>query len=72
VTGRMPGPPHPYCPDPMAAARDVLAAGAQARHPGWRISHGLYGWSGVRDRDGTSRQADSLPGLSALISVAGP
>jgi hypothetical protein len=56
----------------MDAARAVLAARAQERHPGWRISHGLYGWTAVRDRDGTTRRSDSLPGLDALIPIAGP
>jgi hypothetical protein len=58
--------------DPAGAARDVLAARAEGRHPGWQVRHGLYGWTAVRDRDGTTRESDSLPGLDALISIAGP
>jgi hypothetical protein len=56
----------------MDAARAVLAARAEERHPGWTISHGLYGWTAVRDRDGTTRRSDSLPGLDALITTNWP
>jgi hypothetical protein len=57
-------------PDPAEQARDVLARRAEAEHPGWRVSHGLYGWAGTRTRDGRTQQAGSLPALAALISVA--
>jgi hypothetical protein len=57
-------------PDPIDLARDELARHAEAEHPGWRISHGLYGWTGTRTRDGRTQEAGSLPGLTALIGVA--
>jgi hypothetical protein len=57
-------------PDYLTAARDELARRAEAAHPGWRISHGLYGWTGTRARDQRTEHAGSLPALTALISVA--
>jgi anti-sigma regulatory factor (Ser/Thr protein kinase) len=57
-------------PDYLAAARDELARRAEAEHPGWAISHGLYGWTATRARDQRTERAGSLPGLAALISVA--
>jgi hypothetical protein len=57
--------------DPVSAARDVLARAAEAEHPGWRLSHGLHGWTAVRGRDGRTLACGSLPGIRALMSVAG-
>jgi hypothetical protein len=53
----------------MDAARDVLARDAEARHPGWTITHGLYGWTANRASDQRRIKASSLPGLTALIDV---
>jgi hypothetical protein len=58
-------------PDCLSAARDVLARAAEADHPGWALSHGLYGWTAVRTRDGRTEKCGSLPGIKALMSVAG-
>jgi hypothetical protein len=57
--------------DPMSAARDQLARSAEADNPGWDISHHLRGWTGTRTHDQRTETATSLPGLLALISVAG-
>jgi hypothetical protein len=57
-------------PEPVEAARDELARAAEAEHPGWMIRHGLYGWTGTRIRDQRTERAESLPLLTALISVA--
>jgi hypothetical protein len=56
----------------MDAARDQLARNAEAEHPGWKISHHLAGWTAVRTRDQRTEHAASLPGLLALIGLAGP
>jgi hypothetical protein len=58
-------------PDRMSAARDQLARRAEADNPGWEISHHLRGWTGTRTRDQRTVTASSLPGLLAIISVAG-
>jgi hypothetical protein len=76
VTARDPSPAaagHPPRPglDYLAAARDVLARTAEAEYPGWQLSHGLYGWTAVRSRDGRTEKCGSLPGIKALMSVAG-
>jgi hypothetical protein len=57
-------------PDLRTAARDQLARRAEAGNPGWEISHHLYGWT--RTRDQRTETAVPLPGLMALIGVAGP
>jgi hypothetical protein len=62
VTGRLPG--------PVDRARDEQARRAEAEYPGWRISHGLYGWAGTRASDQRTERSSSLPGLIALIGVA--
>jgi hypothetical protein len=62
----------PGAPDPMSAARDDLARRAEARCPGWDIGHHLRGWTATRTRDHRTVEATSLPGLLALVSVAGP
>jgi hypothetical protein len=49
----------------------VLARAAEADHPGWRLSHGLHGWTAVRERDGRTERSGSLPAIRALMSVAG-
>jgi hypothetical protein len=61
----------PGAPDPMNAARDDLAGPAEARCPGWEISHHLGGWTATRTSDQRTETATSLPGLLALVSVAG-
>jgi hypothetical protein len=58
-------------PDRMSAARDQLARAAEADNPGWEIRHHLRGWTGTRTRDQRAETASSLPGLLALISIAG-
>jgi hypothetical protein len=67
----MPVIPGISAPDRMSAARDQLARRAEADNPGWEISHHLRGWTGTRTRDQRTATATSLPGLLALISVAG-
>jgi hypothetical protein len=54
----------------MERARDDLARRYEAQHPGWSLSHGLYGWTAIRARDGLTRRSSSLPGLRPLISTA--
>jgi hypothetical protein len=54
----------------MQRARDQLARRAETSHPGWQVSHGLHGWTAVRDRDTTTLRSTSLPGLTALITSA--
>jgi hypothetical protein len=61
------GPPPPSM---MERARDDLARRAEAQYPGWSLSHGLYGWTAIRARDGLTRRSSSLPGLRPLISTA--
>ena len=58
-------------PDRMSAARDDLARRVEADHPGWQISHHLRGWTGIRTSDRRTETAVSLPGLLALMSIAG-
>jgi hypothetical protein len=58
--------------DPMDTARDHLARAAENYHPGWQVGHHLHGWTAVRACDQRTVSCDSLPGLRALITVAGP
>jgi hypothetical protein len=51
-------------------ARDELARRAEAQHPGWSLSHGIYGWTGIRACDGVLRRSSSLPGLRPLMADA--
>ncbi|HMH93225.1 MAG TPA: hypothetical protein VK586_19335 [Streptosporangiaceae bacterium] len=55
----------------MSAARDDLARRVEADNPGWEISHHLRGWTGTRTRDRRTETAVSLPGLLALMGIAG-
>ena len=57
-------------PDYMAAARAEIARRAAVAHPGWRITHGLYGWTAIRDRDGHAETARNIPALDILIGIA--
>jgi hypothetical protein len=54
----------------MDRARDELARRVEAEHPGWSLRHGIYGWTGVRARDGLTRRSSSLPGLRPLMATA--
>jgi hypothetical protein len=56
--------------DPIDLARDALARQAEAEHPGWSFTHGIYGWSAVRAADSMTRRSASLPGVKALINAA--
>lgn len=55
----------------MDRARDVIAARLEDRFPGWKLAHGLYGWTATRAADGTVIAADSAPALTVLLDIAG-
>jgi hypothetical protein len=57
-------------PDYVAVARAEIARRAGERRPGWRVSHGLHGWTGVRERGERTERSGSPPGLEALMPVA--
>lgn len=53
---------------PIDAARDALALEAEARHPGYRFSHHLFGWTAVSVADATvTFYGADLPGLEAVM-----
>ena len=56
--------------NPVDRARDVIAARLEAEFPGWKLAHGLYGWTATRAADGRVIQADSAPGLAVLLHIA--
>lgn len=55
---------------PVDRARDVIAARLETEFPGWKLAHGLYGWTATRPADGRVIQAESAPGLAALLQIA--
>jgi hypothetical protein len=57
-------------PDYIAAARAEISRRATVAQPGWTITHGLYGWTAIRDRDGHAETAQSIPALDILIGIA--
>ena len=67
----MTSPPGGYQSDPMDAVLDAQARAAETEFPGWRLSHGMYGWTAVRQRDGRTAACGSLLGIRALMSVIG-
>jgi hypothetical protein len=54
--------------DAIDRARDELARQAEALHPGWRFSHGLFGWTATRE--GHILSGSTMPGLLAQIASA--
>lgn len=56
---------------PIERARDVIAARLEAEFPGWKLVHGLYGWTATRAADGRVIQSESAPGLAVLLQIAG-
>jgi hypothetical protein len=57
----------PAAADPMDLARDEIARGIEAAHPGWKVGHDLYGWAATRQRDSKTVRAQSSQGLTALL-----
>lgn len=54
---------------PIDQARDALAGQIEQCHPGWRVQHGLYGWTATREADGRTIRGESGPALEAMLSV---
>jgi hypothetical protein len=60
-----------FARNPVDRARDVIAARLEGEFPGWKLAHGLYGWTATRAADGRVIRADSAPGLAVLVQIAG-
>jgi hypothetical protein len=72
------GPPGPSSagpssagPSPVDRARGIIGARLEAEYPGWKLAHGLYGWTATRPADGRVVRSDSVPGLEVLLRIAG-
>jgi hypothetical protein len=55
---------------PIERARDIIAARLEDEFPGWKLAHGLYGWTATRAADGRVIQSESAPGLAVLMQIA--
>ena len=51
-----------------ARARAELARRAEQLQPGWKFSHGLFGWSATRE--GQTLSSSNMPGLLAQVAAA--
>jgi hypothetical protein len=56
--------------DPIDLARDEIARGIEAEHPGITVTHGPYGWRATRGGEEVAR-SQSAPGLRALLPFMG-
>jgi hypothetical protein len=57
---------------PIDRARDVIAAGIEAKRPGWLVRHGVAGWTAVWEADPRYRvAAQSTPELLARLPAPG-
>jgi hypothetical protein len=65
------GSPDPAPPQPIDAARDVIAATVEGQFPGWDITHDLFGWRAIRRADQQVVRAQSSPALAALLPFYG-
>jgi hypothetical protein len=54
--------------DAIDRARDELGRHAEALHPGWSFSHGLFGWTA--QRQGQTLTGSTMPGLLSQIAAA--
>jgi hypothetical protein len=56
----------PREPEPIDKVRDDIAAKIEARFPGVKISHDLFGWTAARNGEVVCR-GQSVPALEALL-----